>query len=609
MTGGSLMRDVAGRLRGFAHDRGALLRLLRFATPGPLVGFGIVGGIAAGGPVVSAFLTARLVGDVQAGASTGSALVLQSSVLALLLVSTQLANSLKDGILERVAASIDGQIRSTVRRLATGALPFAVVESRAFQDDAARACDPGQMYRSRTGGAASTGQLWLSTRIVTTIALAAVLATVNVGVAIVVTVGSFWIRSIVRRQWLGHAKVEDEGASVGQDAQRVEDTFADPRNARELAVFGFGPWLAARWRSLYAEATGPGDEVVRRIVRHQWAPTLLGLAVVGATFAWLGLDLSSGRIRPDQAALALSSMVSILSIMAFIGVEAWDIDYGMGAVRAFLRIGAAKARPVAYAPLPAPYRPTAIALDRVSFSYADGQPVLSDLSLNVHPGERLAIVGRNGAGKSTLTKLVAGLYLPRSGFVTIGGEPASTGQGIGAGMTVATMSQEFLRMPFSLRENVTLGAPTDDADIWAALDVVGLGETLRAEGVGLDANLWSARSDARDLSGGQWQRLCLARAILAVRRGKRILVLDEPTSHLDIEGETRFYQEVMSALHGTTVLLITHRLSTIRSADRIAMLDGGRITELGTHDALMERGGSYAAMYRAQADRFVERSA
>lgn len=118
--------------------------------------------------------------------------------------------------------------------------------------------------------------------------------------------------------------------------------------------------------------------------------------------------------------------------------------------------------------------------------------------------------------------------------------------------------------------------------------------------------LWNTTDAATDLSGGQWQRLTLARAILAARRGKRVLILDEPTSQYDVRGETNFYNTVMAELAGVTVVLITHRLSTVRRADRIALLQDGQISEVGTHDELLDHGGAYAAMFRVQADRFRE---
>ena len=154
--------------------------------------------------------------------------------------------------------------------------------------------------------------------------------------------------------------------------------------------------------------------------------------------------------------------------------------------------------------------------------------------------------------------------------------------------------------------SVALTVTATDDEVWAALELAGLREVFERRRITLTTPLWNTTDAATDLSGGQWQRLTLARAILAARRGKRVLILDEPTSQYDVRGETNFYNTVMAELAGVTVVLITHRLSTVRRADRIALLQDGRISEVGTHDELLEHGGAYAAMFRAQADRFRE---
>lgn len=594
-------------IRGLLKERWELLALLRLAEPRPLLAFCALGVVVIAVPFVIAVLTAAIVSGVQGSGITADSIVVEAVLLAIAIVVLQQATVTKDALLERVAASVDGRVRSRVRFVASNILPFDVVEGSEFQTDATRACDPGEMWRSRTAGAASLGQLWLTIRIVATFALAIPLATISPMVAIAVTFGAFWIRSLIRKQWVHHARVTDVGAPFARDAELVERSFFEPRYAREFAVFGFAPWLIERWRSLDNEAQMPSMRVVKSIVRKQWLPTVLGFAIGVVAFGLLGFDAASGRLSAAEITFAIVSVVRILS-MSSMGFEAWDIDYGLAAVQAVQRIEQqARATAVSERPDAEAIDVPVVELSEVVFAFNESRPVLDGVSLRLEPGERLALVGRNGAGKSTLTKLICGLYSPASGTISFDGIPTSDPRGRAlATASVGVMYQESLRLPLDVRGNVTMGASASDEEVWDALDVAGVSDALRKDNVGLTTPLWSAQGTSRDLSGGQWQRISLARAVFAAGRGKRILLLDEPTSQFDVYGETRFYEDVMSVLSGISVILITHRLSTIRRADRIAMLDGGRITEVGTHDELVHRGGAYATMFTLQADRFRE---
>lgn len=603
----SLVRGLAAVIT----ERRRLLRMLQLASRRPLAVFAAVAVFTAIAPLATSLLTGRLVGDVEAGRAGLSFEVVATAIaLALSIVALQQISAVRGASSRRLAASIDASVRSEVRMLAARTLPFAVVEGREFQLDAARACDPGQMWRSRTGGAAAVGQLSLVIRFAGTFVMAGVIATVNPGVAVVVTALAIALRALIRREWITHARVTDRSVPLAQDAADLEAAFIEPKHAREFAVFGFGGWLTDRWRAIHDEAAAPPRAVVERIAREQWWLSLLSLLLAAIVIGWLALDAVGARVSAAQLALALVGSVSILSGMANMGPEPFDIDYGLGAVAAFDRMRALVPTTAA-TPGVAPTRvsevPPVVEVDRVAFHYGEGEGVFRDVALRIEPGERLALVGRNGAGKSTLTKLLSGLYAPSSGSIRFNGLDTAEPDGAAlAGASVAVMHQESLRLPLDLRGNVTMGHAAGDSEIWHALDVAGIGATLRDEGVELSTPMWNAEGERRGLSGGQWQRVCLARAVFSAAHGTRILILDEPTSQLDVEGETRFYDEVMGALDGTTVVLITHRLSTVRRADRIALLDAGGIAELGTHEQLMRADGAYAAMFRLQASRFEE---
>jgi ABC-type multidrug transport system fused ATPase/permease subunit len=222
--------------------------------------------------------------------------------------------------------------------------------------------------------------------------------------------------------------------------------------------------------------------------------------------------------------------------------------------------------------------------------------VLDGLDLEVRPGESLAVVGVNGAGKSTLIKLLAGLYDPTEGRIT------------GAGRTrLSVVFQDFVRYHLSAADNVALGdarvAP-DRAIVRSAARDAGFDEVVAGLPAGWETPLARTRAGGVDLSGGQWQQVALARALYALRTGADVLVLDEPTAHLDVRTEREVFDKLAAHRGAASVILISHRLSTVRRADRIVLIDGGRIAESGTHDELIALGGAYAAMFTIQAQRF-----
>lgn len=593
-------------LPGLFRERLMLLRMLRLAAPRSVIGFSVLAMVTLASPIAMAVLTGLLVSELQASANVPTAVGFGAGI-ALAVVALQLTQSFRWVMLDEIVASIDGTMRSRIRYAAGMALPFRTVESVEFQDDASRAADPGIFeYRSRTGGAASAGQLWLMLRLATVGALAVVVGTVNAGIAILVVIGVMANRTVRGREFRPLMEHADADAHFGRDADVIEAEFVEPRHAREFSIFGFGPWFVDRWSSLTDGANDRHFTGLAKVLRHQWMSTSIALLIGIATFGWLAIDALAGRVDAGQVALVLMAVGTLIGF-AETGAENSDIDYGLASVTAFERVEdrvrSASARIERDLSLEAT---PLIEFAGVRFSYGE-RPVLDGVDLVMNPGERLAIVGRNGAGKSTLTKLLGGLYVPDAGSVRFDGTPTTEPVGVATALSsVAVMYQESLRLPLDVKGNVTMGRDGSDDEVWAALEVAGLADVFHREGVTLETRLWSAQGDIRDLSGGQWQRIALARAVFAAGSGKRVLVLDEPTSQFDVAGETAFYDEVMGALDGITVVLITHRLSTIRHADRIAMLSEGRIAEIGAHAELMAADGGYATMFRLQAERFAE---
>jgi len=237
----------------------------------------------------------------------------------------------------------------------------------------------------------------------------------------------------------------------------------------------------------------------------------------------------------------------------------------------------------------------------LTFAYPGSDiEVLRGFDLTIPAGTSLAIVGRNGAGKTTLAKLVCRLYDPQSGAIEADGVDIREFEVADWRRRVTAVFQDFVRFELPLRDNVApLGAP--DEVVLSALRAAGA-----ADLADLDTVLAKGYPGGTDLSGGQWQRIALARALAAVRQGAGVVLLDEPTAQLDARGEAEIFARILAETRGATTVLVSHRFSTVRQADKICVLEGGEVVELGSHDELMARGGRYRTMFDLQAKRFAE---
>jgi ATP-binding cassette subfamily B protein len=377
--------------------------------------------------------------------------------------------------------------------------------------------------------------------------------------------------------------------------------------AKEVRVFGLGDWLADRHQDEWLGAMAPTWDELRRLMARVWLSGLLVLAAYAAVAGTLGWSAAHGDISLRTLATMLPMLPASLSAgsitLADLSLEQLlmalpDLD----ALTAELGRGPARAAGASVRGLPR----ERVRFERVTFAYPGAPaPALAGLDLELRMGESLGLVGANGAGKTTLVTLLAGMREPTDGLITVDGRPLAELDPGGWQRQVAVVYQDFARLPLSAAENVGLAAagPPDPERLARAVARAGAESVI--ERVGWDAVLSPRYRGGTDLSGGQWQRIALARALYAVEQGARVLVLDEPTAQLDVRGEAAFYDRFLELTAGVTSIVISHRFASVRRADRIAVLESGRITELGTHAALLERDGTYATMFRAQADRFA----
>jgi ATP-binding cassette subfamily B protein len=245
----------------------------------------------------------------------------------------------------------------------------------------------------------------------------------------------------------------------------------------------------------------------------------------------------------------------------------------------------------------------------LSFSYpGSDRPVLDRLDLRLQAGRSVAIVGLNGSGKTTLVKLLAGLCRPAGGSIIVDGIQLDALEMTSWRRQLAVIFQDFVRYELSLADNIRFGGvDAPDLSVAAMTEIAaqaGATGLITELPAGLATTLSARFHGGADISGGQWQRVAFARALVAVRSGARVLVMDEPTAHLDVRAEADFYARFLELTSGLTTIVSSHRFSTVRRADRIVVLADGRITEDGSHDELVAAGGQYARMFRLQAQSY-----
>jgi ATP-binding cassette subfamily B protein len=404
---------------------------------------------------------------------------------------------------------------------------------------------------------------------------------------------------LLRESAVWHDRNTDEVRSAQRDAEYTYRLAVDPAPAKELRLFGLASWtidrFVARRTRLHA--------LQYQATRLREKPMLWSLLLVVSANLWvfwsLAAAVQSGALDLGRVVVFAQSAVGA-SMIAFGGLN-WALDGAAAPVGAVMRLEAAMAPAGALA---AGHRPATglpareIRVRDLTFAYPGGSPVLEHLDLVVPAGSSLAIVGQNGAGKTTLAKLLCRLYDPQSGAIEIDGVDLRDLAIESWRARVAAVFQDFTRFELPLRDNVAPAGAPDDV-VRTALASAGATELA-----GLDTVLARGYEGGTDLSGGQWQRVALARALAAVQMGAGLVLLDEPTAQLDVRGEAEIFNRILAATRRCTTILISHRFSTVRHADRICVLEHGRVIELGTHDELMARGGRYRTMFDLQAQRF-----
>src|SRR4051794_10916623 len=559
-------------------------------------------------PALFAIATGALVAAAHSGAGLARPLALAGGVFVLMQILTPIHQATSSNLGDRTAAWLyDRLTEACVRPPGMGHL-----EDPALTGDLTLARD---FDLGMTGPPLAFSMDFIAGAMVEMIggvAAAAVLAAYAWWAALLLAAAWVATQWLLRESGVWFDRNTPEVRSAQRDADYTYRLAVDPGPAKELRLFGLAGWTIAR----FVERRTKLHDLQYHATRLREQPMIWSLLIVLAAnivVCWsLASAASAGRISLGEIVVFAQAAVGV-SLLAFGGCS-WAPDGAAAPVAAVMRLEAAMATAGALSPghepraglqradrLPA----REIRFRDVTFGYASASgapagaaPVLQHFDLTIPAGTSMAIVGQNGAGKTTLAKLLCRLYDPQDGAIEIDGVDLRDIDVASWRARLTAVFQDFIRLELPLRDNVAPSGATDEA-MRSALAAAGASSLAS-----LDTILARGYDGGTDLSGGQWQRVALARALCAVQGGAGVVLLDEPTAQLDVRGEAEIFERILAATRQATTILISHRFSTVRQADRICVLEQGRVVELGTHDELMALGGRYQTMFDLQAQRF-----
>lgn len=593
---------LTGRLARVKKNLGHAMSLAWAASPQLLLRYTVLGMINSIMPPVSVYLGSVLVDKISEAQTTP----LQFKDVLPIVIGLWLTF-----ILQRAIGSYMGYGRSLYvrrveleaeRRLLTKAskVDLGHFDNSDWHDRLARArrdvnWRPGDLTWSILG---------LSGNLVTIILMAGLLASLHYLLVVLALGASLLTLLLESRVTTRLYKYYYKETPEERERQYVGDLLVQPKNTKEVRAFVLADYLLGRHRKLSEDLFKQRQKMFKLGSRMSLVTGIVTGTVLALAYVFVADKGIKGSLTPGAVVLVIGAFTSVAGTLGTISSTFVAVDQHTTFLDDYFSF-------LAIDPLlPVPAKPSSIPegtidgieFKNISFTYpGGGEPAVKDLDLKIKKGELIALVGENGAGKSTLIKLLLRFYDVDEGEITISGVSLKDMSPDELRNRIGVLFQDYATYELSVRENIMMGRPngtTDDAQVIKALQDSRSEWLVKKMPKGLDSKVGRLFEGGHDLSGGEWQRLALARIMY---RNADIWILDEPTASLDPEAEAAIFAELKENLKGRIGIVISHRFSTVRIADRIAVIDDGKVTELGTHDELLAAGNRYARLFELQA--------
>jgi ATP-binding cassette subfamily B protein len=446
--------------------------------------------------------------------------------------------------------------------------------------------------------------LGLSGNLVTIVLMAGLLASLHYLLVVLALAAALISMALERRVTARLYEFFYKETPEEREREYLGDLLVQPRNTKEIRAYVLADYLLARHRDRSEELYRLREQMYRSGTRVSMMTGLVTGTALALAYLFVAMQGVAGAISPGGVVLVIGAFATVSSTLGQISGTFVAVDQHTTFLEdyfTFLSIDP-------LVPVPSPARPVpsslaaGIEFDNVTFSYPGGsEPAVAGLSLHIRSGELIALVGENGAGKSTLVKLLLRFYDVDEGAVRVGGADLRELNPGELRNRIGVLFQDYASYELTVRENVAMGRPggeVDDGRVLAALRDSRSEWLVKKMPSGLDSKVGRLFEGGHDLSGGEWQRLALARIMY---RNADIWILDEPTASLDPEAEAAIFAELKTMLKGRIGIVISHRFSTVRIADRIAVIADGKVSELGSHEELLKAGGRYSQLFELQA--------
>lgn len=593
---------IQGRARRVRKNLRQGLALAWAASPHSLIRYSVLGMLSAAMPPVAVYLGALLVNRIAEARQHALGLDDVLPIIAGLWLATGVQRAIgaymgygRNLFVRRVQLEAE---RRLLEQAAT--VDLGHFDNSDWHDRLARA----KRDVSWRPGDLTWSVLGLSGNIVTIVMMAGLLASLHYVLVVLAIAAALLSLMLERRVTAKLYEFFYKETPEEREREYLGDLLVQPRTTKEIRAYVLADYLLGRYRDRSEELFRLREQMYRSGTRISMLTGVVTGTALALAYLFVAVQGISGGIDPGGVVLVIGAFASVSGTLGNISSTFVAVDQHTAFLDDYFSFLAIEPLlPVARPARPVPSSLAAgIEFDAVTFTYPGGtEPAVRDLSLHIRGGELLALVGENGAGKSTLIKLLLRFYDPAGGAIRAGGVDLRDVDPREWRSRIGVLFQDYATYELSVRENVEMGRPGgahEDARVMAALRDARSDWLLRKMPKGLDAKVGRLFEGGHDLSGGEWQRLALARIMY---RNADVWILDEPTSSLDPEAEAAIFAELKAMLKGRIGIVISHRFSTVRIADRIAVIADGGISELGSHDELLRAGGRYAQLFELQA--------